>query len=149
MLQAEEPAALPWLQSRWPQAAKGNSIQSSPLRAVDDKPAVPSKPLPDPEPRLKTPEHAYNMAALGLPLGRLSLLPLWLPLSCSLAATQDGASFLENVLLYYGENSSISTGTLDDLLLLLSSRRSEEVSAEENPLAQQEVGTFPLQMAPL
>lgn len=80
------------------------------------------------------------MAAPRLPLCRLSLLLLLLLLllSSSSATPQDGALFLENVLLFYGENSSISTGTLDDLLLLISARRSEEVSAKGNPLAQQE-----------
>lgn len=84
------------------------------------------------------------MLAVGHPLRCLPLLLLlWRPPLGCLAAPRDGASFLENVLLFYGENSSISTGTLDELLLLLSARRSEEVSAEGNPLAQQEVGSFP------
>ncbi|XP_075905668.1 metal cation symporter ZIP8 [Nelusetta ayraudi] len=79
------------------------------------------------------------MLALGHPLRCLPLLLLlWRPPLGCLAAPRDGASFLENVLLFYGENSSIATGTLDELLLLLSARRSEEVSAEGNPLAQHE-----------
>lgn len=79
------------------------------------------------------------MLALGHPLRCLPLLLLlWRPPLGCLAAPRDGASFLENVLLFYGENSSISTGRLDELLLLLSARRSEEVFAEGNPLAQQE-----------
>ncbi|KAG8013048.1 Zinc transporter ZIP8 [Nibea albiflora] len=44
----------------------------------------------------------------------------------------DGLEFLENILHYYGENSSISTQDLNDLLLLIAARRSELcLSAEQ------------------
>lgn len=47
---------------------------------------------------------------------------------------RDGQGFLDNVLRYYGENKSISTENLQNLLLLISARRPELV-AEENPLS--------------
>ncbi|KAM7376326.1 hypothetical protein PAMP_006067 [Pampus punctatissimus] len=50
---------------------------------------------------------------------------------------QDGQEFLENILRYYGENKSISTENLEDLLLLISARRPESIT-EENPLTNQE-----------
>lgn len=50
---------------------------------------------------------------------------------------QDGQGFLENILRYYGENKSISTENLEDLLLLISARRPASIT-EENPLANQE-----------
>lgn len=53
------------------------------------------------------------------------------------AAARDGTEFLQNILHYYGENQSISTENLEDLLLLISARRSEAVS-EDNPLEDQE-----------
>lgn len=55
------------------------------------------------------------------------------------AVNQDGDVFLENILQFYGENSSIPTEKLEDLLLLISARRSEAVSDGDNPLADQEV----------
>lgn len=53
---------------------------------------------------------------------------------------RDGQKFLENILRYYGENQSISTENLDDLLLLISARRPESIT-EGNPLENQEVST--------
>ncbi|XP_039994150.1 metal cation symporter ZIP8 [Xiphias gladius] len=53
------------------------------------------------------------------------------------ASDRDGEGFLENILHYYGENKSISAENLEDLLLLISSRRSESVPGE-SPLANQE-----------
>lgn len=50
---------------------------------------------------------------------------------------RDGQRFLEDILRYYGQNNSISTEDLDHFLLLISARRSEEVT-EENPLENQE-----------
>lgn len=50
---------------------------------------------------------------------------------------QDGHEFLQNILHFYGENSSITTDNLEDLLLLISARRSQLIS-EENPLENQE-----------
>ncbi|XP_047201013.1 metal cation symporter ZIP8 [Girardinichthys multiradiatus] len=50
---------------------------------------------------------------------------------------RNGLGFLENVLHYYGENKSITTEKLEDLLLLISTRRSESVT-EENPLQDKE-----------
>ena len=46
--------------------------------------------------------------------------------------------FLEDILHYYGQNNSISTEDLDHFLLLISARRSEEIT-EGNPLENQEV----------
>ncbi|XP_067470761.1 metal cation symporter ZIP8 [Thunnus thynnus] len=50
---------------------------------------------------------------------------------------RDGQRFLESILRYYGENKSISTENLEDLLVLISARRPPSVT-EENPLANQE-----------
>ncbi|XP_034530228.1 metal cation symporter ZIP8 isoform X1 [Notolabrus celidotus] len=50
---------------------------------------------------------------------------------------QSGHGFLENILHYYGENKSISTENLEDLLLLISARRPESIT-EQNPLENQE-----------
>ncbi|XP_032366950.1 zinc transporter ZIP8 [Etheostoma spectabile] len=50
---------------------------------------------------------------------------------------RDGQVFLENILRYYGRNNSISPEHLEDLLLLMSSRRSEAIH-EGNPLEDQE-----------
>ncbi|KAM4624869.1 metal cation symporter ZIP8 [Polymixia lowei] len=47
---------------------------------------------------------------------------------------RDGQIFLENILRYYGENKSISMGSLENLVQLIAARR-PEVIAEENPLA--------------
>ncbi|MEQ2212112.1 hypothetical protein XENOCAPTIV_025412 [Xenoophorus captivus] len=41
---------------------------------------------------------------------------------------RNGLGFLENVLHYYGENKSITTEKLEDLLLLISTRRSDNVT---------------------
>uniref|UniRef100_A0A3Q4FYB0 Zinc transporter ZIP8-like n=1 Tax=Neolamprologus brichardi TaxID=32507 RepID=A0A3Q4FYB0_NEOBR len=49
----------------------------------------------------------------------------------------DGDAFLENIIHYYGENNSITTTNLEDLLLLISARRSDLIS-KENPLEEQE-----------
>lgn len=53
------------------------------------------------------------------------------------ATPADGLGFLENILHFYGENASISTRDLEDLLLLISARRSDTVEVD-NPLANQE-----------
>ncbi|XP_038584900.1 metal cation symporter ZIP8 isoform X1 [Micropterus salmoides] len=49
---------------------------------------------------------------------------------------RDAEGFLETFLRFYGENKSISTENLDNLLLLISARRSEIIT-DENPLANQ------------
>lgn len=43
---------------------------------------------------------------------------------------RDAEGFLENILRFYGENKSISTENLDNLLLLISARRSEIITDE-------------------
>lgn len=48
-----------------------------------------------------------------------------------------GQASLDNILRFYGENSSISTEDLDNLLLLISARRPESIT-EDNPLVNQE-----------
>ncbi|XP_068574110.1 metal cation symporter ZIP8 [Cebidichthys violaceus] len=48
-------------------------------------------------------------------------------------AGRDGRVFLEDILRYYGQNSSISMENLDDLLLVISDRR--YLVNKENPLA--------------
>lgn len=53
---------------------------------------------------------------------------------------RDAEGFLETFLRFYGENKSISTENLDNLLLLISARRSEIIT-DENPLANQGVST--------
>ncbi|XP_047467208.1 metal cation symporter ZIP8 [Mugil cephalus] len=50
---------------------------------------------------------------------------------------QDGLEFLENILRYYGENETITTGNLEDLLLLISARRSDLIT-KTNPLGNKE-----------
>ncbi|XP_068195339.1 metal cation symporter ZIP8 [Antennarius striatus] len=50
---------------------------------------------------------------------------------------REGTRFLENILLFYGENNSLSLENLDDFLLIISARRAEEVVNEENPLIDQ------------
>lgn len=50
----------------------------------------------------------------------------------------DGQRFLDNILRFYGENKTISTKDLEDLLLLISARRPEPIT-EENPLEKVEV----------
>ncbi|XP_074547376.1 metal cation symporter ZIP8 [Halichoeres trimaculatus] len=50
---------------------------------------------------------------------------------------QSGHSFLQNILRYYGENQSVSTENLEDLLLLISARRPAAIT-EHNPLEEQE-----------
>lgn len=57
---------------------------------------------------------------------------------CLKVTHQDGREFLENILVYYGENKSVSTNNLEDLLLLLSARRSDLINTN-NPLEDQEV----------
>ncbi|XP_026194862.1 zinc transporter ZIP8 [Anabas testudineus] len=49
----------------------------------------------------------------------------------------DERSFLENILRFYGENQTISTENLEDLLLLISARRPVSIT-EENPLEDEE-----------
>lgn len=56
------------------------------------------------------------------------------------ANQRDGREYLEDILHFYGENKSISTEKLSDLLLLISARRSQSVTVD-NPLAGQEVNT--------
>lgn len=53
----------------------------------------------------------------------------------------DGDAFLENIIHYYGENHSITTTNLEDLLLLISARRSDLIS-KGNPLEEQEVQIY-------
>ncbi|XP_068607820.1 metal cation symporter ZIP8 [Brachionichthys hirsutus] len=69
------------------------------------------------------------------------LIACVLSLSCCAQSLRtidpDGHRFLENILLFYGENNSLSLDNLDDLLLIISARRSEEVVNEENPLIDQ------------
>ncbi|KAF0043863.1 hypothetical protein F2P81_003021 [Scophthalmus maximus] len=55
------------------------------------------------------------------------------------ATPADGLGFLENILHFYGENASISTRDLEDLLLLISARRSDTV---ECPSAEQILSHF-------
>lgn len=50
----------------------------------------------------------------------------------------DGQGFLETILQYYGENKSISTENLEDLLQLISARRPASIT-QENPLENKEV----------
>ncbi|XP_067099382.1 metal cation symporter ZIP8 [Osmerus mordax] len=50
------------------------------------------------------------------------------------ASEQDGKVFLEDILLFYGKNSSISTDNLQNFLQLISARRSELIVHDENPL---------------
>lgn len=57
---------------------------------------------------------------------------------CADAMAGDEQRFLENILHFYGENASISTQHLEDLLLLISDRRSQSIT-EDNPLVNQEV----------
>ncbi|XP_055010792.1 metal cation symporter ZIP8 [Boleophthalmus pectinirostris] len=52
------------------------------------------------------------------------------------AATQDGPNFLENIILFFRQNETISTGHLEELLYLVSSRRPESITVN-NPLANQ------------
>ncbi|XP_014895400.1 zinc transporter ZIP8 [Poecilia latipinna] len=52
-------------------------------------------------------------------------------------AGRNGQEFLENILHFYGENKSITTAKLEDMLLLISARRSESIS-EGNPLESKE-----------
>ncbi|XP_034419427.1 metal cation symporter ZIP8 [Cyclopterus lumpus] len=49
----------------------------------------------------------------------------------------DGNVFLENILSYYGQNQSISIENLDNLLLVLSDKKSQAIT-EGNPLAAEE-----------
>ncbi|KAM9354806.1 metal cation symporter ZIP8 [Pholidichthys leucotaenia] len=49
----------------------------------------------------------------------------------------DGEAFLENILHYFGENDTITKDNLENLLLLISARRSELVTLE-NPLEHKE-----------
>lgn len=52
---------------------------------------------------------------------------------CLRVTPQDGLEFLENILVFYGENKSVTTNNLEDLLLLISARRSDLIT-KENPL---------------
>lgn len=49
-------------------------------------------------------------------------------------ATQEGQDYLENIIRFFGQNETISTKNLEELLLLISARRVESIS-EDNPLA--------------
>ncbi|XP_072313505.1 metal cation symporter ZIP8 [Eucyclogobius newberryi] len=51
-------------------------------------------------------------------------------------ATQDAQDYLENILHFFKQNETISTRNLEELLLLISVRRSESISLN-NPLADQ------------
>lgn len=51
---------------------------------------------------------------------------------------QDGQKFLQDILKFYGQNRSISTENLEQLLLLISARRPQTIT-ENNPLSDQEV----------
>ncbi len=53
---------------------------------------------------------------------------------------QNGHEYLEDIFHFYGGNSSISTENLDNLLQLISERRSDSVTVD-NPLENQEVST--------
>ena len=55
------------------------------------------------------------------------------------ASEQDGKVFLEDILLFYGKNNSISTDNLQNFLLLVSARRSELIVHDENPLVNSKV----------
>ena len=69
----------------------------------------------------------------------ISCLLVFVSQSHSLHVSErDGQRFLEDILHYYGQNNSISTEDLDHFLLLISARRSEEIT-EGNPLENQEV----------
>lgn len=56
---------------------------------------------------------------------------------------RDGVGFLQNVLRYFGENKSISTENLEDLLLIISARRTESIN-KGNPLAKETVSCLHL-----
>ncbi|XP_042356649.1 metal cation symporter ZIP8-like [Plectropomus leopardus] len=64
------------------------------------------------------------------------------------AADRDGHAFLQHILRFYGENNSISTENLEDLLLLMSERRPAAISAgdalsdQECPSAEQILSHF-------
>lgn len=47
--------------------------------------------------------------------------------------------FLPNVLRFYGENGSLSTGNLENFLQLMTIRRAASVDDERNPLKNTEV----------
>lgn len=47
--------------------------------------------------------------------------------------------FLQNVLRFYGENSSLSTGNLENFLQLMTIRRAASVDDDRNPLKNTEV----------
>lgn len=72
----------------------------------------------------------------------LSCVLAFVSSSQSVLVDRDEQGFLDNVLLFYGENNSISVNNLNDLLLIISERRSEDVISGENPLANQEVSTY-------
>uniref|UniRef100_A0A665WMV9 Solute carrier family 39 member 8 n=1 Tax=Echeneis naucrates TaxID=173247 RepID=A0A665WMV9_ECHNA len=68
--------------------------------------------------------------------GFFSCVALFLASSRSEEMTE-GRTFLHNVLHFYGQNASISTHNLEDLLKLISARRPESIN-EGNPLKNQE-----------
>ncbi|CAJ1074598.1 metal cation symporter ZIP8 isoform X1 [Xyrichtys novacula] len=73
-------------------------------------------------------------------MSNFSFLILLLLVSASQSVNvtdQSGHSFLEDILRYYGENKSISTENLEDLLLLISARRPASLT-EHNPLENKE-----------
>lgn len=67
----------------------------------------------------------------------LFLFTLSFLLNLKSVAMQEGQDYLENILLFFGQNETISTKNLEELLLLISARRLESLS-EGNPLADQE-----------
>ncbi|XP_037833633.1 metal cation symporter ZIP8 isoform X2 [Kryptolebias marmoratus] len=56
---------------------------------------------------------------------------------CLKVTDQNGHVFLENILVYFGENKSVPINNLEDLLLIISARRSDLIT-KENPLEDQE-----------
>ncbi len=48
-------------------------------------------------------------------------------------------SVIQNVLRFYGESGSLSTGNLENFLRLITSRRALSVDADANPLKNTEV----------
>lgn len=52
-------------------------------------------------------------------------------------ATQEGQEYLENIIHFFGKNETISTKQLEELLLLVSARRLENI-VEDNPLSDQQ-----------
>lgn len=53
-------------------------------------------------------------------------------------------SFLRNVLRFYSEENSLSTGNLENFLHLITSRRAASVDDDSNPLKNTEVRMCPI-----